>query len=194
MTRAEVIVVDRGARRRARPLEARALVTAVSQLRRDSRWRAGIADPARGAPVAGGLRAHEAALVVEDPRARAVVWVAAFMMSGSRRSGDLVESIVPGAGALWQFHGGGSNAGRPEWCALRRAHAVVLLDRACDLPAAICRRIRADDPEMLRRAVRAWLSGDEELAVRVVYSAVAASVVRDRPEYRRAWSRLRRSR
>lgn len=189
-----VIVVDRAVRRRTGHLDAAGLVGAVFGVRRDQRWWAGVIDGESPEGAAAGLRGRDVGVVVADPSGRAVVWIADIVQLGMGGVTHTVESIVPGCGDLWVVPPAHDGELGQAWRALRRAHARALLGRACGLPSAMCRRISGDDPRAVRRAVQAWLSGEETLAVQIVHSAVAARVARGEPGYQRRESARSRSR
>lgn len=170
-----VLVLGRVVRSRAGRLDAEALAGAAFRVRQRGGWWAGLLDGGSPEGAAAGLRPYDVGVVVTDPGGRVVAWVdAVFAIDLRAEPGAVAGVLVPGCGGLWRAGSGRAQASARAWRALRRAHARVLVERSCGLPPLMWRQASRHDPGAVRRAVRAWLAGEEELAARIVHSAVAA--------------------
>lgn len=185
MATSDLLIIDRGSRRRGQGVEHRALVAACHDLRRRRGWWAGILEGASPDGTRAGLRRGDVALVVRDPQGRHVAWLGRGRRDDAESEGlaTVAEHLVAGCGVLWVEPAPPARRLARAWRVLGRAHARALLGRAAGLPEALCRRLSGDDPAAVRRAIRAWLTGDETLAVDLVYSALAERIARGEPGY-----------
>lgn len=184
MATSDLLIIDRGSRRRARGIEHRVLVAACHHLRRRRGWWAGIVDGAHDDGSRAGLRRGDVALVARDPQGRRVAWLGrGGDAAESEDLATLAEHLVAGSGILWLEPAPPARRLARAWRELGRTHARALLGRATGLPEALCRRLSSDEPAAVKRAIRAWLAGDETLAVDLVYSALAERIARRDPGY-----------
>lgn len=156
-------------------------------MRRRGDWWAGVVLGADPGARATGLRARDVAVVAVDPRRRAVVWIGDVVHVGPDSADSVAhaaEAVTAGSGRVWLDDLEAQAAAR-AWHAVRQAHARARLGAACGLPPAMCRRISGDAPGTIRRAIRAWLDGEENLAVQLVRSAIAERVATRQPGYGR---------
>ncbi len=182
----ELLIIDRASPGSGRGVEERALVAACAHVRRRRGWWAGLA---RGdSPEGRGaeLRRQAFALLARDPQGRPVAWLGDTEHSRDRDPEDLArlaEGLVAGCAVIWVDPPPRGRRLARAWRALARAHARALLGRAAGLPEPLCRRLSSDEPAAIRRAVRAWLDGDETVAVDLVNSALVEHVIRGEPGY-----------